>query len=154
MPAMSGGGVHPIAVEPEGVATIARSRVCGTSRPVAESTGDMPISAVPATSGRPTATRKLRESGRLGKAIRRATAADGHRSGRPLMRISSNYVNQITSDCVEVARSDVDLDATSDRLNVERIPHFSVVLINSSWHDGQVNILETGPHSANPRPWP
>src|SRR6267378_1671328 len=33
---------------PEGVATIARSRVCGTSRPVAESTGDMPISAVSA----------------------------------------------------------------------------------------------------------
>src|SRR5438552_10431347 len=36
------------AVEPEGVATIARSRVCGTSRAVAESTGDMPISAVSA----------------------------------------------------------------------------------------------------------
>ncbi len=47
---MSGGGVHPIAVEPEGVATIARSRVCGTSRAVAESTGDMPISAVSASS--------------------------------------------------------------------------------------------------------
>src|SRR5258708_20713396 len=51
MPAMAGGGVHPIAVEPEGVATIARSRVCGTSRPVPESMGDMPISAVAATSG-------------------------------------------------------------------------------------------------------
>src|SRR6266566_3441024 len=53
---VDGGADAWSAVEPEGVATIARSRVCGTSRPVAESTGDMPISAVSATSGHPSAT--------------------------------------------------------------------------------------------------
>ena len=51
------------AVEPEGVATIARSRVCGTSRPVAESTGDMPISAVSASSGHLIGLRKSPHTG-------------------------------------------------------------------------------------------
>jgi hypothetical protein len=45
------------------------------------------------------------------------------------MKISSDCVNQIPSDCVEVARSEADggLDAASGRLNVERIPHYSVM---------------------------
>jgi hypothetical protein len=45
------------------------------------------------------------------------------------MRIRSDCVNQIPGEYVEVARSEVDgdLDAASNRLNVEGVPHFSVM---------------------------
>jgi hypothetical protein len=48
------------------------------------------------------------------------------------VRISSDCVNQIPGEYVEVARSesDGDLDAASDRLNVEGIRHFSIMTLH------------------------